>query len=227
MVRRCLLLVVAIASLPRHADAHPVLDIAKAPPPPPIQPVIAVTPPPAPAPWQSLGAVMGFVDYQLRGHDRIGFTYGLVWGRQLRGTLHLFAGYDFVLTTTGDVEPDGTREEIHGSGHRLTAGLRYAVLTTMLGRPDDVSGIRLRPHVDVELGGAGLLLREDVLGRATQLHGIAGVRLGLEVVRAATLGESDAPPRTRGAVDIHFRIDAIAADRQVGWQFAVGVEWAK
>lgn len=190
--------------------------------------MIAVTPPvPEVAPWQSIGATMGVVNYQLSGHERIGFTYGVEWGRELVGKLHLLAGYDFVFTTTGGPQADGTREEIHGSGHRFTAGLRYPVLTTLIGRPDDVSGVRLRPHADVELGGAGMLLREDVLGRATRLFGIAGVRLGLEAVRAAKVYDTGEAPRTRGAVDIHFRIHAIAADRQVGWQFAVGFAWAK
>ena len=72
-----------------------------------------------------------------------------------------------------------------------------------------------------------MLLREDVLGRATRLFGIAGVRLGLEVVRAGNVESADAPPRARAAIDIHVRIHAIAADPQVGWQFAVGFEWAK
>jgi hypothetical protein len=180
------------------------------------------------APWQSIGATTGFVNYHLFGHERTGFTYGVVWGRQLLGRLQLFAGYDFVFTTTDGIEPDGTREEIHGSGHRLTAGLRYPILTTLLGRRDDASGIQLRPHVDGELGGAGMLLREDVLGRASRLFGIAGVRLGLEVVRAGKVSENaEVPSRARGASDIHFRIHAIAADREVDWQFAVGFEWAK
>lgn len=230
MVTRALLVVLAIASLPTaHAHAHPVLDIANDPPPPPIQPAIAVTPPvPEVPPWQSIGATLGFVSYHAFGRERIGLTYGVVWGRELLGRLQLFAGYDYVFTTTGGAMPDGTREEISGGGHRLTAGLRYPILTTLIGSRDDVSGIRLRPHVDVELGGAGMLLHEDVLGRATQLFGVAGVRLGLETVREAQASDHpDVPPRARGAVDLHFRIHAITAERQVGWQFAVGFEWAK
>ncbi len=72
--------------------------------------MIAVTPTvPEEAPWQSIGATAGVVSYHLFGRERIGFTYGVVWGRELVGKLQLFAGYDFVYTTTGGREPDGTR----------------------------------------------------------------------------------------------------------------------
>jgi hypothetical protein len=183
VVTRSLLVVLAVASLPTaHAHAHPVLDIANDPPPPPIQPVIAVTPPvPEVPPWQSIGATLGFVSYHAFGRERIGVTYGVVWGRELLGRLQLFAGYDFVFTTTGGVQPDGTREEIR------RASVRCA-------RSRDRGGRRAAP-------------RSGPLGDEPRDHEEAPARRSVAITCAPV---SAGPPSTCGvcAVDVDVRAHA-------------------
>ena len=199
------------------------------PPPPPPPPLELVQPqpppPPPPAPpgpprWQSFGFRMGVERLRAEGHERMAFNYGLAWGLALAGRVHGYLEYDFVIVASGDTMADGRTEDVHGHGHALGAGVRFPLATTLVGRDDDVSGTRLRPHVDLELGGAGLLVSEDRLGSYVVPQAIVGVRLGLELVRARAAGSL-----RPGTADIHMTVRATGAPGAVTWAFALGMDW--
>ncbi|MBK9031354.1 MAG: hypothetical protein IPL61_08455 [Myxococcales bacterium] len=223
---RAALALVAVAAAARPVAAHPQRppdDRWRAPPPPPPPPVDIATaspaPTPAPAPprWQSFGFRTGVQRLSVVGHDRLAFDYGLEWGVALVGRVHGFAEYDLLLES----EPspaDG--DPAHGRGHALTTGVRFPVLTTLLGRADDVSGTRLRPHVDLELGGAAMLVSDDQLGSHALAQALIGARLGLEMVRT-----SDAGGLRPGTADIHFTWRATTTGDGVTWAFALGMDW--
>ena len=193
------------------------------PPPPPVELVMAPPPPPpAPGPprWQSFGFRAGVARLRVAGHERMTFNYGLAWSVALAGRLHGFVEYDFVLIGSGDTMADGTLEDVHGRGHALATGLRVPLLTTLVGRDDDGAGIRLRPHIDLELGAAGLLASDDQLGAYVVPYGVLGARLGLELVRRRAAGSL-----RPGTADIHFTLRAAAARDAVTWAFALGMDW--
>ncbi|MBL8623346.1 MAG: hypothetical protein JNK64_18685 [Myxococcales bacterium] len=193
------------------------------PPPPPVEIVAAPPLPPAtPAPprWQSFGFRTGVEQLATTGHTRLAFNYGLAWGVALAGRLHAYAEYDFVMVASGDTMADGTREDVHGHGHALGAGVRFPLATTLIGRADDVSGTRLRPHVDLELGGAGLLVSEDRLGSYLVPQAVVGARLGLELVRAQAAGSL-----RPGTADIYMTVRATGTPEAVTWAFAMGMDW--
>lgn len=196
---------------PRRAP--PPIEIVQAPPPPPPAP-------PAPPRWQSFGFRTGVEGLHADAHQRLAFNYGLAWGVELAGRLHGFVEYDFLIVASGDTKPDGTREDVHGHGHALGAGVRFPLLTKLVGRDDDVSGTRLRPHVDLELGGAGLLVAEERLGSYVVPQALVGVRLGLEMVRAHPAGAL-----RPGTADIHMTVRATGTPEVVTWAFAMGMDW--
>ena len=196
----------------------PPIEIVQPPPPPPRPP----PPPPSPsAPrWQAFGFRTGVLGLRAPGHDRLAFNYGLAWSVGLAGRLHAYAEYDFVMIASGDTQPDGTSEDVHGHGHAVGAGVRFPLATTTLGRADDVSGTRLRPHVDLELGGAGLLASEDRLGRYVVPQAVLGARLGLELVRAQAAGSL-----RPGPADIYMTVRATGTPDAVRWAFVMGMDW--
>ncbi len=194
----------------------PPLELAQPRPPPPPPPPA----PPGPPRWQSFGFRMGVERLRAEGHERMAFNYGLAWGVALAGRLHAYAEYDFLMVTSGDTLADGTREDVHGHCHALGAGVRFPLATTMLGRADDVSGTRLRPHVDLELGGAGVLVSDDRRGGYLVPQAVVGARLGLGLVRARAAGSL-----RPGTADIYLKVRATGMPAAVTWAFAMGMEW--
>lgn len=195
----------------------PPIEIVRPPPPPPPPPPPAPPPPPR---WQAFGFRMGVAQLEHLGHTRLAFSYGLAWSAALAGRLHGYAEYDFLMVSSGDTMADGTREEVHGRGHALGAGVRFPLATTLVGRASDVSGTRLRPHVDLELGGAGLLVSDDQLGSYVVPQAVVGARLGLELVRAHAAGTL-----RPGTADIYVTVRATGTPAAVTWAFALGMDW--
>ncbi|MEZ4401586.1 MAG: hypothetical protein R3B06_16290 [Kofleriaceae bacterium] len=165
------------------------------PPPPPARELAQDVAPPSPdaiPAWQTFGFRAGFRQLTVVGEDRQAFDIGLAWAAPLAGHLLAFTEYDFLFLSARS-SPMGPAP--HGRGHAFTAGARFPLVTTLIGRVRDSSGA-LRPHVDLELGGTALLVSDDQLGTHGGWQGLAGVRLGLEMVRVGDGGGLRRAPAT-------------------------------
>jgi hypothetical protein len=232
IARRCAPALALLAVTAATAAAHPVrrhgidpldpppIELLRRPPPP-------APPPPPPAPprpprWQSLGHRMGVATFDVDAHHRFAFSYGLAWGVELAGRVRGFVDYDFLVVTTGDTLPDGTRESPNGRGHSLATGVRLPLLGGELGRDQGATGTRLRLYADAKLGVAGVVLTDDLIGEHALVQGVAGVRLGMELARG-----SDQPQGRTRTFDSHFTVSATGVPGAITWSFALGMDWGR
>ena len=165
---------------------------------------------------------MGVATFELDGHDRFAFSYGLAWGVELAGRLRGFVDYDFLVVTTGETLPDGTRESPRGRGHSLAAGVRVPILGGVIGGDRGVTGTKLRLYLDGKLGAAGVVMTDDLIGEHALVQGVAGVRFGMELAR-----RSDAPQARTRTFDSHFTVSATGVPGSITWSFALGMDWGR
>ncbi len=192
------------------------------PPPPPLE--VAAAPPPVPVPpaaprRQTFGFHTGVFRYRAGHEPRIAFTYGLAWGIDLAERVTAVAAYDFLVVGDAAAELD---RDAHGRGHRGSLGLRVPVIAPLVGAANDPSGVRLRPHLDLQAGVSAVVSSDDRVGTHVFPIASTGAALGLQVVRA-----KDAGALARGDLDLRFEYHLDRSPDAFGWTFLVAIDWGR
>ncbi len=101
--------------------------------------------------------------------------------------------------------------ERHGSGHRLTAGLRRELIAKGMGRS-------VRLFVDGELGGGLALVNDNFSGVTLIPAGVVGLRLGYDIYSRS----DESPSRT---FEAELLVRAVAVQSGIGGMIGLGLLW--
>ena len=150
-----------------------------------------------------LGFRIGYGPVPIEKHEARTTTIAIGIEHPTFGKTRMFGEWEWMWI-------NGWRDEnLHGSGQRMTAGLRraFGVLST---------SSTVRMFIDGELGGGAMLATEDRMGESAVPVGLAGLRLGYDFRN----GESSSR-----VFEAEVLVRTIVVPTGYGIMFGVGMLW--
>jgi hypothetical protein len=148
-------------------------------------------------------------------HDRtLAYSVGVGVEHPVFKKTRVFGEYEWLWLTHIDqrmATPGIIRPEEHGTGHRLTAGLRRELFAKNLSHA-------VRFFCDGELGGGVALVDDNMTGVEVIPAGTGGIRFGYDMYS----GSDESPSRT---FEVEFLLRAVAVKGGVGGMFGLGMFW--